>query len=262
MRRSWVLLTAGLVALATLGSPATPAVAAPADRPLPAEALGTFSPELAGVLLEGEAYRAAYDEWREAFSQLRDAEGRRRSTEGSLSELQGLRDLAADRAAEAARDRAGAEVRQAEATDQLVSLAVGAFMGGTAGEPVSTPVLAGDLEDVERRAVLGDAAEETSVTELDAATEALDLAERRESEATAALADVERRFSEVSAARTAATGDARRWSRERERRRVALAGLVASTVVAGTEMSAVALDAYWRAARRATSGGCPLSWAL
>jgi membrane-bound lytic murein transglycosylase B len=139
---------------------------------------------------------------------------------------------------------------------------VGAFMGGTAGEPVSTPVLAGDLEDVERRAVLGDAAEETSVTELDAATEALDLAERRESEATAALADVERRFSEVSAARTAATGDARRWSRERERRRVALAGLVPSTVVAGTEMSAVALDAYWRAARQAASGGCPLSWAV
>ena len=159
-----MLLTAGVVALATLGSPATPVIAAPADRPLPAEALGTFSPELAGVLLEGQAYRAAYDEWRESSSELRDAEGRRRSTEGSLRELQGLRDLAADRAADAARARAVAAARQADATDQLVSLAVGAFMGGTAGEPVSTPVLAGDLEDVERRAVLGDAAEETSFT--------------------------------------------------------------------------------------------------
>ncbi len=255
-------MTAGVVALATLASPAAPAVAAPADRPLPAEALGPLSPELAGVLLEGGPWRDTYDAWREAFSQLRAAEGRRRSSEGSLAELQGLRALAADRAAQAARDRATAAARQAEATDQLVSLAVGAFMGGTAGEPVSAPVLAGDIEDIERRAVLGDAAEESTVTELDAATEALELAEREESAAAAALADVERRFSEISAARTAATGDARRWSRERERRRVALAELVPSAVVAGTEMSAVALDAYWRAARRASTGGCPLSWAV
>jgi membrane-bound lytic murein transglycosylase B len=143
-----------------------------------------------------------------------------------------------------------------------VSLAIGAFMGGTAGEPVSAPVLAGQLEDVERRSVLGAAAEEASVTELETATEALERAENDESSARAALADVERRFSEVSTARSTATGDARRWSREREHRRVELAGLVARTVVSGTEMSVVALDAYWRAATRVQVRGCPLSWAV
>jgi membrane-bound lytic murein transglycosylase B len=115
---------------------------------------------------------------------------------------------------------------------------------------------------MERRSVLGDAAEEASVTALDAASEALDAAEREAGDARAALSDVERRFSEVSAAQSAATSEARRWSRERERRRVALAALVPGASVAGTEMSAVALDAYWRAARRAQAGGCPLPWAV
>jgi membrane-bound lytic murein transglycosylase B len=257
-----VLLTAGVVAVATLTSPATPAVAAPADRPLPADAIGSLSPELVGVLLEGGDYRAAYDSWREAFTQLRAAEGRRRSSEGSLLELQGLRNVAAERADDANRARAEAAARQAQASDRLVDLAVGAFMGGTAGEPVSGPVLTDDIEDAERRSVLGNAAEEASVTALDSATDALDRAEQDADAATAALADVERRFSEVSATRTSATGDARRWSRERERRRVALAALVPSAVVAGTEMSAVALDAYWRAGRRAQAGGCPLSWTV
>jgi membrane-bound lytic murein transglycosylase B len=261
-RRAWALMTAGVVALATFASPAPPAVAAPSDRPLPAEAQGTLSPELAGVLLDGPEYRAAYDSWQEAFTELRAAEGQRRSSEGTLAELQGLRNITAERAARAARARSEAGVRHEEASDQLVSLAVGAFMGGTAGEPVSAPVLAGDIEDIERRSVLGHAAEEARVTELDRATEALELAEREEEDATAALADVERRFSEVSAVQTAATGEARRWSRERERRRVALVALVPSALVAGTEMSAVALDAYWRGARRAQSGGCPLSWAV
>ena len=255
-------MTAGVVAVATFASPAPPALAAPADRPLPADALGSLSPELVGVLLDGDEYRAAYDSWREAFTQLRAAEGRRRSSEGTLAELQGLRNVAAERAARAARERAAAAVRHQEASDQLVSLAVGAFMGGTAGEPVSAPVLAGNFEDMERRSVLGDAAEEATVTKLDQATEALGRAEHDEDEATAALSDIERRFSEVSAVQTTATGEARRWSRERERRRVALAALVPPAQVAGTEMSAVALDAYWRGARRAQANGCPLSWAV
>src|SRR5215218_3245130 len=215
-------MTAGVVAVATLPSPSRPAVAAPADRPLPVDALGSLSPELVGVLLEGDDYRAAYDSWREAFSQLSEAEGRRRSSAGSLAELAGLRNLAADRAGEAAGARASAAARQAEASDRLVDLAVGAFMGGTAGEPVSAPVLADDIEDAERRSVLGHAAEDASITELDRATDALDAAEREAEEANAALADVERRFAEVSATQSAATGEARRWSRERERRRVAL----------------------------------------
>jgi membrane-bound lytic murein transglycosylase B len=256
------MMTAGVVAVATLASPAPPAVAAPPDRPLPAEVLGTLSPELAGVLVDGDEYPAAYDAWREASVELRAAEGRRRSSESTLVDLQGLRAIAADRAAEAARARAVAAAAQEEASDQLVSLAIGAFMGGTAGEPVSAPILAGELEDLERRAVLGEAAEDASVSALETATEALERAENDESSARAALADVERRFSEVSTARTTATGDARRWSREREHRRVALAGLVARTTVSGTEMSVVALDAYWRAASRAQAGGCPLSWAV
>jgi len=261
-RRAWALLTAGFVALATLASPATPAVAAPADRPLPADAVGSLSPELVGVPLEGGAYRAAYDQWREAFARLREAEGRRRSSEGTLAELQGLRNTAADRAREAARVRAEAAARQAEASDQVVDLAVGAFMGGTAGEPVSAPVLTDDIADIERRAVLGAAAEDATMTELDDATASLEAAEQQADEAAAAMADVERRFSEVSSAQTAATGDARHWSRERERRRADLITLAPRTAVAGTEMSLVALDGYWRAARRSQSEGCPLSWAV
>jgi membrane-bound lytic murein transglycosylase B len=256
------MMAAGVVAAVAAALPVVPAAAAPGDRPLPAGALGTLSPELAGVSLEGGPYRAAYDAWREASVQLRDAEGRRRSSEGSLLELQQVRDLTADRLAEAATARARAASERATAEDQLVDLAVGAFMGGTAGEPVSTPVLAGDLEDVERRAVLGEAAEEASVSDLDRTTAALDRAEQDEQAASAALADAERRFSEVSATRTAATGDARRWSRERERRRVALAALAPQALVAGTEMPAVALDAYWRGAHRVAAAGCGLSWAV
>jgi membrane-bound lytic murein transglycosylase B len=257
-----VLLTAGAVAVATFASPAAPAVAAPADRPLPAEAIGSLSPELTGVLLEGDDYRAAYDGWHEAAAHLEAAQGRQRSSEGTLVELQGLRNVAADRATTAARAKARATARQEVASDHLVSLAVGAFMGGTAGEPVSTPLLTGDLDDIERTSVLGNAAEEASVTALDKATEALDRAEQDSDAATAALADVERRFSEVSATQTAANRDARHWSREGERRLTDLVALVPSAVVAGTEMSAVALDAYWRAARRAQAGGCPVSWAV
>jgi membrane-bound lytic murein transglycosylase B len=43
---------------------------------------------------------------------------------------------------------------------------------------------------------------------------------------------------------------------------VELAEQVARTSVSGTEMSVVALDAYWRAASRVQAAGCPLSWAV
>lgn len=261
-------LAAAFTAAAVLTG-AAPVTAAPdpdgAARPLVVEAIGALSPELVGLPIDDEAYRITYDAWQEAGHQLEEAASGRGRAEGRLAELTSARDLLTDELARRHAESLADGRRHEVARARLVELGVASFMGGPTDAVLESAFGPDTLSDGDalRREVFSGAAEDARVSALRQREGELEDARSREAGVAASLAEVEAEHTEVAETLSQLGRQVEEWTAARDARVGDLAPLAPAAKVAGTHLSVVVFDAYWRGAATAWRlDGCRLPWSV
>jgi len=250
-----IALALALVAVLAPGAPNP-------DAPAPSAAPG-ISPEIAAL----PAHSAAFDGARSALDRAIAVQERNRA---ELAEADAALTTTTEthRATEALMLRRAGLLTKVDAAlsaerSALRGLAVQWFASGTADQRAYDPTLAPDeLEELRRQAVLGAAAARTT-------TESIHFLERRHDELRSEMGDLRRTADQLSGRLAEMTERVARLRVAVEEDVVAVARATdavetarVTAIVDGTDLPAISLDAYWRAAR-ATSllrPGCGISW--
>ena len=257
-------LVLGALALtaATMVSPVPSGAAQATGVPLPLDGLGRISPELAGIRLESPQLARAVAARTEAERALADAQDRGRGAEARMAELETLDREITTRleAFGAAEQRAARELEAAQ--KRLREVAVTAYMNGGSAHDLAVLLDSEDgAEAVRRQRILAAVHDD----QRDASARMRAARDRASALVTEAVADREatrREIGRTLEVRLEAQGDERRWIDELDRRRQAIVEAAPLAIVSGTDLPLVTLDAYWRAARTASSESpsCAIRW--
>ncbi|MGH9246280.1 MAG: lytic murein transglycosylase [Acidimicrobiales bacterium] len=240
------------------GSPPATAPGDPADPDVPAVA-----PELAGVPVDDLAVQRANESRRATAAALTQAQQTRAGAEARMAELQ-TEDarLAAVIDTETARRDAAAEEAE-HARRGVRDIAIASYIHGDPSAVVATLLddPNGGTEARGQHLVLS----EVSAARLDEFSEAMDerrAARRAIDDATEARAEGRAELATVTATLEQAAADEERLTGELADRQLHLDRARATATVTGTDLTLVALDAYWRAqqALAADRPDCGLPW--
>jgi Transglycosylase SLT domain len=242
-----VALVGVLTALAVLAAPASAA-----------EGEANISAELLAVPVDGTAASRAQAAYDGVLARLDAATQARIAAEAELVVLAD-RDVALTASiAEQTGARKAAAVRLVAARHEVQQIAVGEYVQSATYDDLSRTIDVTATVRIGTVQELGDAVQEDrarvheeAVTEVDRASTAVDGAQDERDE-------VRARVIVVTGERDQAAADEVALTEELEVRRVELEAARATSRVRGTDLTLVALDAYWRAA--ASQPACGIAW--
>ena len=239
-------------------------------QPTPASAQTTppradISPDLAGVVVDGPAYRVVKSRFDDTAAALSAATTARTTAEAELLGLS-QRDAALTGVISArGSEKKNAQIRLTNARTTLRSIAVASYVQGS--DPTVDYAIELDLDIVKATDVAGDVVTFKTVDEgqrqkRSQAVADRDVAVRALNEAAAQRNVIRARAAEVTAARNQAAQDEARLSVDLVKRNDELGQARATATVVGTDFALVALDAYWKAAKAtaASRPQCGIKW--
>ncbi len=222
--------------------------------------------ELSGVPVDGPLYRSALAAYDDVVARRAAAIARHDEAVATLVTLRARADVLDELIARDERVKSKADAAAERLAARLRHLALQAYVGTTDGETIAAEldldldrVLAGkvrtDLSAAVAEGSYDDLAVEQSVSRAAAKRLASNRGER---------ADVAAGIARNIEIRTESTQETERTTVERGRRRIALEDARALSMVVGTNLPLVALDAYVRGATLANERrpGCDMNWAL
>jgi membrane-bound lytic murein transglycosylase B len=268
-------VTAGSIASALVVASITPGGAAPAAPAMPAAATtalaapaaaastahASLAPELAAVPVDSPKFRtvrAFYDAARAAYAQ---ATATIADATAQVTQLTSAQDALAARQTRVAAVRAtiAAEVAQLQAS--LRDLAVRSYIENTGGDDLSGLDAVGATERGSQEMIVRTAGESTRA-DLATANSRLAATDRELAKIDAEIRDTRARLDEQAGRLSSATADQAAAAADIRRLHVDYDDARALATVRGTDLTLVAMDAYWRAALVLSleDPSCGISW--